>query len=183
MQVAGSITVQNTGPYAIRPGQKVCWCVFCTPAMSLFSRHSYRDVPAVQIGANGRVGLKRTRANVRGQPPNKDMFQTVPLEELVGNTVADVTSANIKPDTDIITQLHTAHPHVNPPGAGTNKTIAKILSDAYEAMIAAPHQAAPAILYGRLLAAYIGEATNRVIGIALSGAAPGQQFDILLQAS
>jgi hypothetical protein len=60
IQVAGSITIQNTGPYSIRPGMKVAW-----------------DVPASVISAhNQRPSLKRPRANVRGQV--RKMFSKLP---------------------------------------------------------------------------------------------------------
>lgn len=159
VQVAGSITIQNTGPYAIRPGQRVAW-----------------DVPAITMVNNGRVSLKRPRSNARGQPPQKDLIHTIPYDELVANTVGDVTSNAVKPDSDIVTQMHAAHEHVN--GPATNNAIGKILNEAYNQIgngTPADRQKA-AILYGRMVAAYVAEANNRVIGIALSGASPGQQF-------
>jgi hypothetical protein len=167
VQVAGSITIQNTGPYTVRPGQKIAW-----------------DVPASVISAhNGRASLKRPRANVRGQPPMKDLFQTIPLDEIVANSVEGVAEAMVqRASPDIVSQLHVAHPHVGPNATGSpNNTTATILHDAYEAMLRGGPD--DAIFYGRLIAAYVSEANNRVIGIALSGASPGQQFDILLQAS
>jgi hypothetical protein len=163
VQVAGSITIVNTGPYTIRPGMKICW-----------------DVPAVIMGHNKRFTLKRPRSVFRGQPNTKDMFQTIPLDEVVANSVEGVVESQVQKDTDIIRQLHIAHPHVGapPPGANTGPSnkVADILRDAYDDMVAHPNDAEKAILYGRLLAAYVCEANNRVIGIALSGASPGQQF-------
>ena len=51
VQVAGSITIVNTGPYTVRPGQRIAW-----------------DVPASIISShNSRPSLKRPRSNVRGQ--------------------------------------------------------------------------------------------------------------------
>jgi uncharacterized NAD-dependent epimerase/dehydratase family protein len=112
----------------------------------------------------------------------KDLFQTIPLDEIVANSVEGVAEAMVqRASPDIISQLHVAHPHVGPTATGPNNTTASILHDAYEAMrTGGPDEA---IFYGRLIAAYVSEANNRVIGIALSGASPGQQFDILLQAS
>jgi len=54
IQVAGSVTIVNTGPYTVRPGMKITW-----------------DVPASVISQhNQRPSLKRPRANVRGQVRN-----------------------------------------------------------------------------------------------------------------
>lgn len=54
IQVAGSITIVNSGPYSIRPGQRITW-----------------DVPASVISQhNLRPSLKRPRSNVRGQVRN-----------------------------------------------------------------------------------------------------------------
>jgi hypothetical protein len=169
VQVAGSITVTNTGPYTIRPGMKVCW-----------------DVPASVISAhNGRASLKRPRSNVRGQPPMKDMFQTIPLDDVVANSVEGVSESMVQSNTDIIAQMHVAHPHVGvTPDA--NNSVALILKKAYDDMIASrntPAAEEAAMFYARLVAAFVSEASNRVIGIALSGASPGQQFDLLMQAS
>lgn len=170
VQVAGSITIQNTGPYTIRPGMKVAW-----------------DVPASVISQhNLRPSLKRPRSNVRGQPPMKDLFQTVPLDEIVANSVEGLAESMVQRESDIVSQMHTAHPHVGVT-ADPNNTTAAILNKAYDDMKNAtpgtPQAREAAIFYGQLIAAYVSEATNRVIGIALSGASPGQQFDILLQAS
>ena len=204
VQVAGSITIQNTGPYSIRPGMKVAW-----------------DVPASVISAhNGRPSLKRPRANVRGQVrncsesrpnskflltygrfpssrlprtcsrcemlSNTSLFslsdflaQTIPLDEIVANSVEGLAESMVQRESDIVSQMHVAHPHVGVT-ADPNNTTAAILKSAYEAMKNAtpgtPEAREAAVFYGQLIAAYVSEANNRVIGIALSGASPGQQF-------
>lgn len=162
IQVAGSITIQNTGPYTIRPGMKIAW-----------------DVPASVISAhNGRPSLKRPRANVRGQPPMKDLFQTIPLDEIVANSVEGLAESMVQRESDVVSQMHTAHPHVGVT-ADPNNTTAAILKKAYDDMMSARGASdarEAAVFYGQLIAAYVSEANNRVIGIALSGASPGQQF-------
>ena len=119
------------------------------------------------------------------QPPSKDLFQTIPLDELVANSVEGLAESMVQRESEIISQMHVAHPHVGVT-ADPNNTTAAILKNAYDAMLRAaggPDAREASIFYGQLIAAYVSEATNRVFGIALSGASPGQQFDILLQAS
>jgi hypothetical protein len=112
------------------------------------------------------------------QPPSKDLFQTIPLDELVANSVEGLAESMVQRESDIISQMHVAHPHVGVT-ADPNNTTAAILKNAHDAMVRAaggPDAREASIFYGQLIAAYVSEATNRVIGIALSGASPGQQF-------
>ncbi len=108
----------------------------------------------------------------------KDLFQTIPLDELVANSVEGLSESMVQRESDILSQMHVAHPHVGVTADPSNTT-ATILKNAYDDMFrAAPGADAreAATFYGQLIAAYVSEATNRVIGIALSGASPGQQF-------
>lgn len=109
----------------------------------------------------------------------KDLFQTIPLDEIVANSVEGLSESMVQRESDIISQLHVAHPHVGA-GADPSNTTAAILKKAYDDMKSAQagtmEAREAAIFYGQLIAAYVSEATNRVIGIALSGASPGQQF-------
>jgi len=109
----------------------------------------------------------------------KDLFQTIPLDEIVANSVEGLSESMVQRESDIISQLHVAHPHVGVTADPSNTTAA-ILKKAYDDMKNAPagtlEAREAAIFYGQLIGCYISEATNRVIGIALSGASPGQQF-------
>jgi len=105
--------------------------------------------------------------------------QTIPLDEIVANSVEGLSESMVQRESDIISQLHVAHPHVGVTADPSNTTAA-ILKKAYDDMKSAQagtmEAREAAIFYGQLIAAYVSEATNRVIGIALSGASPGQQF-------
>ncbi len=160
MQVAGTTTIVNTGKFPIKQGQKVCW-----------------DVP--------RISRKRDRDSVpRGEPSSKILFETVALDHLMPMDIEAPALADDKNFGDYIGQLHAVAPHADP--AGPNKTKAQeILRRLFKAVMDAPDVAGreqALLAYNRAILYGANEVYSRVIGIALSNAAPGESFDILIQA-
>lgn len=156
VQVAGSCTIWNSGNKVIRPGQKVVW-----------------DVPLKS--SEDRKNLKRPR----GEPSSKLLFATVPLE---ASFYDDATTVQ---HYDFSEYLHHAHAHLG--AVGDRKTPeAKSLGESLDAAREAKNnndaikEKEHMIAYTTKIVRMCEEIRGRVLGTALSGAAPGEQFDILL---
>lgn len=161
VQVAGSCTIYNTGSKPIRAGQKVIWDF---------------GIDETKEGTN-----KRKR--ISGQPSGKVHFQVLPLEAAFGD--ADVTKATA---TDFVSFLMSYHKHIGPNPATTEE--AASLAKSIASLVPAGGIPAGSTLdtdamktYLRKVLVMYEEVRSRVIGIALSGAAPGEQFDIMLASS
>lgn len=150
VQVAGSITIYNTGSHIIRPGDKVLW-----------------DFPDTEPKA-GSVGMKRTR--ITGEPLSKVLFATVPMHAFLKEGVSTTKVYSF------VDYILAAHPHG--PATGQRATPeAKILDDLWktaQADVKGMKEYLKAMLF------LYQEVESRIIGTALSGANPGEQFDIML---
>jgi hypothetical protein len=158
VQVSGSVTILNTGEHRIRPGQKIVW-----------------DLPQDRTTA----GSKR-KYHTTG-PQDKHMFVVQPLE-------AAYNGPGNQRNFDFLTALHQTAPHATPAlaAAALAKEDAQMLSGAMQGFADADDDERKKdmlINYARKLLVLYEETRSRVIGIALSGADPGQRFDIMLTTS
>ncbi len=84
LQVAGSVTIVNTGRFPIRPGQKIVW-----------------DFPQFHVGSSKR----KREQQPRGEPSTKDLFHTVPMDEIMPFD-AYSTSDEYMREPDFLKTLH-----------------------------------------------------------------------------
>lgn len=176
VQISGSTTIWNTGPYDIHPGDKVLW-----------------DIP--QGTRDGALGPLSTR-QVPGLPSNKRLFWTVPLRDALSSTLnlggGDLSVENL---------IDSIHPKTQPANAAHTSRVTSddsfsVLVKEFEKNIGSknmstipPNGSAGDVDGTRANLAqmlYVWNLewqsyTNRVIGIALKGASPGQAFDIMIQ--
>jgi hypothetical protein len=163
LQIGGSVTIYNTGGSTIRPGQRIIW-----------------DVPALDGTNNVR------KRNIRGEPQSKRLFVVQPLEDALAEARL-TTSAD--GSNDFVNTLHKCNPHTTalapgaPADAGATGDDTYHLSNLWTQM----KNAGTALeaeyatkAYNRAILHMFNAVHSRVIGIALSGAAPGDQFDIML---
>jgi hypothetical protein len=155
VQVAGSCSIMNTGTMKIRPGQKIIW-----------------DLP-VQTGSN-------KRKMMAGSPLDKKLFTVAPLESAF-------ESAG-RQNYDFVTALFGVHNHTDADPSKHGKTEeAKELVKSYTKLLTDFQNGADTEdslkEYIKKILILYEEVRSRVIGIALSGADPGQQFDIMLCSS
>lgn len=153
VQIGGSCTVWNTGNKVIRPGQKIIW-----------------DFPEDTTKIAG-----GKRKAILGEPNDKRLFATLPLESAY--TDAKTTAYDFVSAVFAIHDPLAAAPPTDE-GRSLGKSIAKITAandDDVRKLALAEYSRKLLILYEEL--------RTRVIGIALSGAAPGGQFDIVLCSS
>lgn len=167
LQIGGSITTWNTGYSTIRPGQKLVW-----------------DVPNPNIG-------NRKRKIISGEPKDKALFVLTPLEDAFKN-MSDFNG--VVNTNDFISILHDIHSHTGPvpakndDDAATLHFLFKTLKDTIrKSAVAADEEIASDIEineaaknYNRAIVEMYNEINSRVIGIALSGGAPGDMIDIML---
>jgi hypothetical protein len=144
VQVAGSCTIANTGSSSITAGQLVCW-----------------DIPEM-----AKVGKKR--ALPAGEPLDKYLFATVPLDDILEDKKTTTRSYDFarffvkahsldvgKTATDDEVKNHFIELTQN---STDFEELIRFVCMNYEQMV-----------------------RSRIIGIALSSAQPGDNFDILLQ--
>ena len=171
VQISGSTTIWNTGPYDIHPGDKVLW-----------------DIPqGTRDGAQGPISTRQ----VPGLPSNKRLFWTVPLRDALSSSMnlggGDLSVENL---------LDSIHPKIQPADPlrlervtsdGSFSKLVKTLEAKIDAGERTSDQNVSDDLRKKLAEAlYVWNLewqnyTNRVIGVALKGASPGQAFDIMLQ--
>jgi hypothetical protein len=173
VQISGSTTIWNTGPYDIHPGDKVMW-----------------DIPH-STSLNGALTTKQ----VPGLPTSKKLFWTVPYRDALRSRpgtggASDMTVAGL---------LDVLHPtdgrlingtQPRPDKLSGDGTFSKMMNDfeveinqnkrtAGQGQDVKAREKLEEILYVWNLE--MQSHTNRVIGIALKGASPGGAFDIMLQ--
>jgi hypothetical protein len=151
VQVSGSCSIWNTGGYNIRPGQKIIW-----------------DMPS---GPSGNL----KRKTIMGEPLNKQLFAVMPLE-------CAYTDGGHQTAYDFVSGLIETHPHLDKDKVGKTEE-AKMLSAKLEELAAVPtggSRVKPMKEYLQLVISMYEEMRSRVIGVALSGARPGESFDIML---
>jgi hypothetical protein len=163
LQIAGSVTVFNTGTSQIRAGQRIIW-----------------DVPSLDSSVTMR---KRT---IRGEPMSKRLFVIMPLEDALAEkrgTYADASS-------DFVSTLHAVHSHTSDDGGFKAATEdAAMLNTLWKNMVNVINSANPATAmdttkeYNRAVLHMYNEVYSRVIGIALSSGGPGDPIDIMLCSS
>jgi hypothetical protein len=144
VQIGGSCTVWNTGNKVIRPGQKIIW-----------------DFPE---DATKIAGGKRKA--ILGEPNDKRLFATLPLESAY--TDAKTTAYDFVSAAFAIHDPLAAAPPTDE-GKSLGKSIAKFLGAG-----TAEAQKLALAEYSRKMLILYEELRTRVIGIALSGAAPGE---------
>ena len=105
------------------------------------------------------IGVKRKQ--IAGEPQSKRLFMTMPLESCFGNT----KSINH----DFVSALFDIHDPFNPQ-TDEAKSLAESLGPSK----------AQYTDFARKVCFLYEEVRSRVIGIALSGAAPGESFDVML---
>jgi len=110
-----------------------------------------------------RTMLGKRKANISGEPLTKQLFATLPLESAFGN--ASSTSY------DFVTALWEIHNLGGTPETDEGKSL-KASMDAGDVKE-----------FTRKALYLYEDLRSRIIGIALSGAAPGEQFDIMLCSS
>jgi len=154
VQVSGSCSIHNTGPKPITAGMKVCW-----------------DLPPNEPLA---AGTKRKIVMPQGVPMDKHLFSTVPLDEIL----ADGSGSRLY---DFANYIMNAHDFM---GAAPATEEAKMLAMLYNGLRAQnPNPAAVEEFIRTITTMYEEHCRSRVIGVALSSAGPGEQFDICLGTS
>jgi hypothetical protein len=157
LQVAGSISIYNTGPTQIRAGQRLIW-----------------DVPSLDLNNNSR---KRT---IRGEPTSKRLFVVMPLEDaLIEKSAAIADGSN-----DFTSTLHLVHKHATHAAPPDSTEEAQVLHSLWKQMV--EHGGTDELAekstkeYNRAILHMYNEVYSRVIGIALSGGQTGEQIDVML---
>jgi hypothetical protein len=117
LQIAGSISIYNTGPVQIRAGQRLIW-----------------DVPSLDLNNNSR---KRT---IRGEPTSKRLFMIMPLEDALTEKRASIADGS----NDFTNTLHLVHAHAtrDPPPTGSSEE-AQLLHSLWTAMVKAAEENHP----------------------------------------
>jgi hypothetical protein len=160
LQVAGSVTIVNTGRFPIRPGQRICW-----------------DLPPFTVG----ISKRKRETTPRGEPVTKDLFHTVPLDEIMPFDAYNTGDEYMR-EPDFIRTLHRVYPHAVPNTASKSEKHT-MLMDLFKAVMDATGDTAKENAlanYNSAIAYMVTECFSRVIGIALSGAAPGAYFLAIL---
>lgn len=167
LQFGGSCSVWNTGHLAIRPGQLIIW-----------------DFP---LGAQNGAGKRKQPP---GEPQEKFLYATLPLEAAY-NDDKQMGMMNY----DFVSSLYTVHKHIYAdPNAKAKTDEGEQLRNIFRKMeneldVAGADRNAKAQIFEKNLKQYsktvvhmYESVRSRIIGKALSGAKPGQSFDILLGA-
>ncbi len=156
VQVAGSVTIHNTGSKIIRPGDKIIWD---------FPETSTKDVSY------------RNKRAINGEPLSKKLFAVLPLEAALRESSV---GGAVSPEKvyDFVEYITLAHPHFDPANLPTEES--RDLYAVYSKCGIADRSPAKFKEYLRRILSLYEEVRSRVIGIALSGAGPGDPFDIML---
>lgn len=168
VQISGSTTIWNTGPFDIHPGDVILW-----------------DIP---WGDNIADSCKP----IPGLPSDKKSFWTVPLRHAIAGNGAgdDVTVPKLF---DMLMGVGNAtdasFKFIRKHGLGTDETFSNTAKDLFATAAASAgadplaSQAVQEKLKNLLFLWNVewSSYTSRVIGRALKGASPGMAFDIMLQ--
>lgn len=158
IMVAGSTTITNTGPYRITAGDLVMW-----------------DLPATLAGARGKA------PGASGVPRNKALFVTLPVNARGDGGDNSVLSTTIK---EVIASVRAA---AKPARAAAGRKRARVTDEAVA------HSFFNACLEGggntaqnieklvECVMVLVAKQHRRIIGVALSNADAGENFDILLR--
>ena len=157
--ISGSQTIDNTSKYNIHVGDKIVW-----------------DVPDSFSGTP-------SESKPQLQNKTKHVFLTVPYEHAVSDTsggyVTDLINAiqsNSFPDDQNVQMVRTQYVEM------VNEILARVPAGSTADQITA--SIGPAALgYTQAMRHTIDEVNDRVIGVALSSARPGEAFDIFLKAN
>jgi hypothetical protein len=152
VQVSGSHTVWNSGDRQIRPGQLVVW-----------------DLP----GSLKQQNAAKRKRMIPGEPMDKHLFATIPLE----CSFEDASGQKLYDFINYVEKVHEPHrvaedvlrqapiDYATPEGKALGTALGNGLNTE---------------MYNKILLTMYEEIRSRIIGVALSGAQPGEQFDILL---
>lgn len=152
IQISGSTTIWNTGPFDIHPGDLVLW-----------------DVPWGE-------DIAQTCRAIPGLPVDKKSFWTVPMRLAVaGNGNGD--DLTVSKLTDVLVGDDDMSKAVRIAGLGTDTTFKEALKDFQNAPQNVENLKSLLYLWNVEWSSY----TSRVIGRALKGASPGMAFDIMIQ--
>lgn len=161
VQISGSTTIWNTGPWDIHPGDLVMW-----------------DIPWDE-------GVSREVRPIPGLPTDKKSFWTVPLREtVIGNGGGDDLTVSTLVDTLNTKEVRTdedMHLRIRKEALGTDNTFKEAFDDLTTDGLTDDQKKARLkellFIWNIEWQSY----TSRVIGRALKGASPGMAFDIMLQ--